>query len=102
MYEYSLVPWACRQGDVALDVGANVGQWTTFLADGFRTVHSIEPNPDAIPQLLKNLPSNAVHHAVGAWSTATRLTFSRFTSSENMSALAVNEDVDTRIGEIHV
>ena len=102
MYEYDLLPWACREGDVALDVGANVGQWTAFLAGGFRTVHAIEPNPDAIPQLLENLPANAIHHAVGAWSSATRLSFARFTSSENMSAVGINEDVDTKVGEVCV
>src|SRR5262249_48749079 len=102
MNEYNLVPWARRQGDVALDVGAHSGDWTTFLAEGFRVVHAIEPNPDAIPQLLHNLPSNAIHHPVGAWSTATRLTFTRFTSSMNFSALVVNDDVDTKTGEIRV
>jgi FkbM family methyltransferase len=97
--EYYLLPWACRQGDVALDVGAQVGDWTALLAIGFRTVHAIEPNPELRPQLLKNLPSNAVHHPVGAWSTTARLPFR---NSKKLSALSRHVDIDTGSGESSV
>jgi FkbM family methyltransferase len=86
--EYDLLPWICREGDVALDVGANIGQWTAYLAEGFRVVHAIEPNPDAIPELLHQLPSNAIHHPIGAWSIPTRISFNRYPDSRHMSALS--------------
>jgi Methyltransferase FkbM domain len=40
--EYYLLPWACRRGDLAIDVGAHKGDWTAVLAIGFRKVHAIE------------------------------------------------------------
>ena len=45
-------------GDVFLDVGANVGQYTVPLARRFRTVIAVEPNPGAIKILLRNLDRN--------------------------------------------
>ena len=42
------------RGDVALDVGANTGDWSIFLAERFKTVVAYEPHPQAVNQLLKN------------------------------------------------
>jgi FkbM family methyltransferase len=40
-----------RDGLLALDVGANVGSWTCYLADRFVEVHAFEPNPQAHGEL---------------------------------------------------
>jgi len=45
-------PWLAEHiphGDgIAIDVGANIGEWTSFLANRFFKVASIEPDPRAI------------------------------------------------------
>lgn len=43
-------------GNLALDIGANNGTWSRYLADRFRSVHAFEPQP---LQQLRNLsPEN--------------------------------------------
>lgn len=44
---------------VAADIGANVGEWTRFLAGQFNSVVAYEPDPRAYEVLSKSLPSNA-------------------------------------------
>ena len=43
---------------VALDVGANIGNHTIYLADAFETIHSFEPNPSAFHRLNDNIALN--------------------------------------------
>jgi FkbM family methyltransferase len=45
-------------GDLAVDVGANMGVHTRLLARQFRTVIAIEPNPKAVAILLRRVPRN--------------------------------------------
>jgi FkbM family methyltransferase len=45
-------------GDLAVDVGANMGVHTRLLARRFRTVIAIEPNPKAVAILLRRVPRN--------------------------------------------
>ena len=78
MQEYWLKPWIPQGGRVFVDVGANVGTWTRWLAPRFQHVHAIEPNPDALPILRATLPDNVTVHDIGAWHRETILTFSRF------------------------
>ena len=59
--------WVPQGGRVFVDVGANVGTWTRWLAPRFQHVHAIEPNPDALPILRATLPHNATVHDIGAW-----------------------------------
>lgn len=40
---------------LALDVGANEGDWTKALADRCSEVHAFEPNPQILPQLRVNM-----------------------------------------------
>jgi FkbM family methyltransferase len=45
-----LVP---SSGELALDVGANEGSFTTLLADRFEEVHAFDPNPQITPTLRR-------------------------------------------------
>jgi len=47
----------CKQHDVALDIGANVGLWTRDLCQFFQQVHAIEPVADFRECLRKNVPA---------------------------------------------
>ena len=46
-----------KSGDIALDVGANVGQWATDLAEIFRLVICFEPHPKVFKKLCKDMKS---------------------------------------------
>jgi len=48
----------CKQHDVALDIGANVGLWTRDLCQFFQQVHAIEPVADFRECLRKNVPAS--------------------------------------------
>lgn len=72
-------------GDVALDVGANRGYWSRFLADRFATVYAIEPHP-ALQDALRSLAPNVRLIAAGAWDKAERRTFTQFAHDANTSA----------------
>lgn len=50
-YESWLNPEGYR-GNVAIDVGANAGQWSHILAQNFKTVHAFEPHPRAATAIL--------------------------------------------------
>lgn len=58
------------RGDVAVDVGANIGSWTAALADRFKRVVAVEPNPQALPMLRRvaesHLNVEVVEAAAGA------------------------------------
>jgi FkbM family methyltransferase len=45
-------------GDLAVDVGANMGVHTRLLSKRFRSVIAIEPNPKALATLLTRVPRN--------------------------------------------
>lgn len=104
MVEYWLVPWVPHQGRTFVDVGANVGTWTRWLAPHFSQVHAIEPNPDALPELRAHLPANATVHEVGAWHCETKLAFTRFAESVHMSSFFKEEGINTgpKLGTIEL
>ncbi|NBW12104.1 MAG: FkbM family methyltransferase [Caulobacteraceae bacterium] len=52
----SLVRGPCR---VAVDIGANDGEWTLWLAERFDHVLALEPDPRAAKKLRGALPANA-------------------------------------------
>jgi FkbM family methyltransferase len=97
-----LAPWAITAGEVFLDVGANVGQWSRSLAATFDKVYAIEPNPQAIEQLRSDLPENVYVEEVAAWSMDERRSFTTFESSAHLSAYFDQEGINTgpRTGEI--
>ena len=47
----------CRDRDVAIDIGANVGLWTRDLCQYFQRVIAIEPVADFRACLVKNVPT---------------------------------------------
>lgn len=54
------------EGDVALDCGANLGLFTTRMAESGATVHAFEPNPDAFRKLAEvtsGYPNVVLHQA---------------------------------------
>ena len=95
MLEWWLAPWAPRGGRVFVDVGANVGTWTRYLAPNFTHGYAIEPDPDALAVLRTEVPENVTIHAVGAWHAETTLTFSRFAETVHTSAFFTGNGINT-------
>jgi FkbM family methyltransferase len=95
MLEPWLVPYVPTSGDLFLDIGANVGTWTRWLAASYREVHAIEPNPDVLPALRHGLPDNVVVHEFGAWDAETTISFSRFSQSVHLTAYFHEEGINT-------
>ena len=85
-YEPWLIPFVPAKGEVAIDVGANKGIWSRWLAGRFARVYAIEPNPEVLPELRTNLPSNVTVHEVAAWDEARILTFKRYACPDHLSA----------------
>jgi len=63
--EFGLVPYLCARGKDAIDIGANRGVYTWWMARSARHVHAFEPNPKMLGILNRVLPSNATSYAVG-------------------------------------
>lgn len=95
MLEWWLSEWVPRRGRAFVDVGANTGTWTRWLAPGFIRGHAIEPDPDALDSLRAGVPGNVEIHPVGAWDTAATLRFSRFASTEHTSAYFADAGINT-------
>lgn len=90
-----LEAWVPHSGRVFLDVGANIGVWTRWLASAFDQVHAIEPNPKALVVLRRSLPSNVKVHEVGAWKHETTIEFTEFEQSVHFSAYFREEGIHT-------
>jgi FkbM family methyltransferase len=95
MLEWWLVEWVPHQGRVFVDVGANVGTWTQWLAPRFAGGHAIEPDPDALACLRAAAPANVEIHPLGAWDRAATIRFSRFAASVHTSAYFADEGINT-------
>jgi FkbM family methyltransferase len=93
--EQWLEPWVPQSGRVFIDVGANVGIWTRWLAPTFDHVFAIEPNPQVVDELKRGLPGNVTVLNVAAWSHATSVTFSQFAASVHLSAYFKDEGIHT-------
>lgn len=82
-----LLEFIPEKGNLALDVGANVGAWTTFLSKRFNKVHSFEPNPQVLPTLracVKDL-LNVSLFEVAISNTTKWAPFNLYSSSEHGS-----------------
>ena len=55
---------------IALDIGANSGQWANLLAGRFSHVYAFEPQPEVAVKLRKAMPSNVWVVAAAAWSSS--------------------------------
>ena len=56
---YNVIKKVNKPTRVAIDAGANVGLWSKDLCERFEVVFSVEPNPECIPVLEKNVADNA-------------------------------------------
>jgi FkbM family methyltransferase len=81
-----------------IDVGANRGTWTRWLATRFEHVHAIEPNPEVLPELRQDLPANVTVYPVAAWDREEPLTFNRYVCPDHLSAF----NSGTLLGQIGV
>jgi FkbM family methyltransferase len=52
---------------IALDVGANKGQWSRVLAERFSYVYAFEPQPNVAVKLRKAMPEHVRVIAAAAW-----------------------------------
>lgn len=86
----------CRPGDVAIDVGANVGEVSIILSRRIGPegrVHAFEPNPRIFRYLLGNLALNdcgnvtTANRAVGAAAGTTRLSDDRYDDMNRVVAI---------------
>ena len=55
---YNVIKKVNKPTRVAIDAGANVGLWSKDLCERFEVVFSVEPNPECIPVLEKNVADN--------------------------------------------
>jgi FkbM family methyltransferase len=87
-----------------VDVGANVGTWTTWLAGSFERGYAIEPDPDALAILQTNVPDNVEIYPLAAWSVETTLSFSRYAETVHTSAFFAEEGINTgrRLGTLEL
>lgn len=68
--ELHLLPFLAAANKMAVDVGANKGIYTYFLAKQATRVEAFEPNPKIFRVLARALPSNAVAHPVALSNSA--------------------------------
>jgi FkbM family methyltransferase len=64
--DFDKVVAGLSKGDIALDCGANVGLFTTRMAQSGATVYAFEPNPDAYRKLAEvtaSYPNVLLHQA---------------------------------------
>lgn len=67
--EPQLLP-LCGQGEVALDIGANVGAWSYELLQRYKVVHAIEPQLECFADLRRleeAYPNRYYIHRFAAW-----------------------------------
>lgn len=55
-----LIPELCDAAKVSVDIGANEGRWSAYIARFSRLVYAFEPNPGLQRSLAKLVPSNVV------------------------------------------
>lgn len=74
----------------AVDIGANVGSWTRFLACEFTAVTAVEPDDRAYAKLRASLPKNAIALRRAVCHTNGDMTLFARPCSEQSSLLAVH------------
>ena len=79
--ELWLLPWIPERGRVAVDVGANHGDWSRLLVERFDRVYAVEPNPS----LYGLHAPNVVMIAYGAWNRQTVRSFAVYADDKHLS-----------------
>jgi FkbM family methyltransferase len=85
MMEQFLLDYVPPLGRVAVDVGANEGDWTRVLAQGYNSVFAVEPNP-ALAGTLREVGDNVRVLPFGAWNEQADVQFTLYASDRNTSA----------------
>lgn len=98
-----LEPYLPAGGGVAVDVGANHGTWSAWLAARFAKVYAVEPNPALLPALNAIAPNVEVI-PVGAWDRAQWHDFAIYEQDVHLSAKFYNGGINTRqpLGTVHL
>ena len=94
-YEPWLTEYVPDSGEVAIDIGANRGLWTRWLAARYKYVHAIEPNHLVLPDLKVGLPENVTVHEIALWSEETLLHFNTYACPDHLSAYFQDEGLCT-------
>ena len=74
-------------GDVVVDVGANIGEFSLYAVSKGAQVHAFEPDPSAFACLSHNLRQfpNAIGYKLALWSERTTLSFFKATDQADSS-----------------
>lgn len=59
-----LLRYKFSKDSIALDIGANIGNHSVYLAESFAAIHAFEPNPTALARLRRNLALNNLDERV--------------------------------------
>ncbi len=112
--------WGVKNGDIVLDVGAYIGTWTKHaLAQGAKVVVAIEPSPQSVECLKRNLAGEVAAGKViiypkGIWDSEGALTLFGDSSTgvgnsfveQNNSAQMINAipvtTIDKVTAELHL
>ncbi len=89
-----LEPYIPAHGGVAVDVGANHGEWTRELARRFETVYALEPNP-ALGEELQAVGENVTVLPVAAWGRPGWLLFTCYASDAHLSTWFTRGGINT-------
>jgi len=90
-----LLPFVPEYGEIAIDVGANRGMWTHWLAERYMHVYAIEPNPDILPVLKKHLPVNVTLYETAISSEKGIFPFNVYACPDHLSCYFKDEGIAT-------
>lgn len=102
--EYAMTHKLIREGDVILDVGANMGVWSMIPASIYGDkikIYAFEPVPSIFQTLTQNIDTNRLNssyscHNVGIAETSGELLFDIDTDNSGMGHLSTSENPDGR------
>lgn len=96
MFEDFLLPYLpAPTAGVAVDVGANHGHWTRWLAERYQHVFAVEPNPTLYAE-LNAIAANVTVLPVGAWQMPEWRQFAVYPDDQHTSAMFYNGGINTR------
>lgn len=103
MIEDHLKQYVPFNSKVAIDVGANKGEWTEFLSSKFDLVHAVEPNKNVLFHIEQRNLLNVLIHNVALWSSNETKTFSFYRESELFRENQFTKHMDSpKLGEVKI